>query len=140
MVLGALAFLWASAATVYVLLMSSGTAMSASNMLAASGADPRAMPPSLATANGVWMTLLLLAVTLMTSLPVGIALRDGACQRVVAWAAGLVVLGFCLVSGVFLGLLFLPSAILLMAAGGVDSLLHREREGPHDGAEEPSAA
>ncbi|HUF76302.1 MAG TPA: hypothetical protein VMM35_08490 [Longimicrobiales bacterium] len=120
MVLGALAFLWASAATVYVLLTSSETAMSASNMLAASGGEARGRPPSLATADGVWMATLLMAITLLTSLPAGIALRHPSGQRVAAWAAGLMVLGFCLVSGVFLGLLFLPSAILLMAAGAVD--------------------
>ncbi len=120
MILAALAFLWASAATAYVLVTSRETAMSASNMFAASGGEPWGMLPSLATAHGVWMATLLMAVTLLTSLPAGIALRDPSRQGVVAWGAGLMGFGFCLVSGVFLGLLFLPSAILLMAVGALD--------------------
>jgi hypothetical protein len=120
MILGALAFMWASAATLYVLVTSSETAMSASNMLAASGGEAKGRPPSIATAEGVWMATLLTAITLLTSLPAGIAMRHPSSQRVVAWVVGLMVFGFCLVSGVFLGLLFLPSAVLLMAAGAVD--------------------
>lgn len=122
MILGAVAFLWASAATVYVMLASSETAMSTANMLATSDDGAKGMPPSLATANGVWMTALLVGVTLLTSLPVGIAFGLPSRQRTAAWSTGLLVLGFCLVSGHFLGLLYLPSAILLMVAGAVDQV------------------
>lgn len=122
LILGMLAFLWTSAATAYVVLASSETAMSTSDMLVVSGDEAKGMPPSLATANGVWMTGLLMGVTLLTSLPVGIALAHPSRRRMAAWAAGLLLLGFCLISGLFLGLLYLPSALLLMAAGAVDQV------------------
>ena len=122
MILGAVAFLWACGATVYVLLASSEAGIAASSMIAASGDTAKRMPPPLATANGVWMTGLLIGVTLLAGIPMGIAMAHPAGQRRTAWMAGLLLLGFCLISGFFVGLLYLPSTILLIAAGAADKV------------------
>src|SRR6056297_1436700 len=107
MSLGALAFVWACGATVYVLLASSQTGMATSAMIAASGDVVRRMPPPLATAKGVWMTALLMGVTVLAGIPVCIAWAHPSSQRRIAWLAGLLLLGFCLISGLFVGLLYL---------------------------------
>jgi hypothetical protein len=119
MTLSALAFPWACGATVYLLLVSSHPGIATSAVLAASGGEARRMPPSLATANGVWTAALLICVTLLAGMPLGVALAHPPGQRTTAWAAGLLLLGFCAMAGVSVGLLYLPSAILLIVAGAV---------------------
>lgn len=119
MVLGGLAFLWACAATWYLLLASSQAGIATSATLPSSGAEPSGMPPSLATAEGVWMAGLLIGVTLLAGMPLGVGLAHPAAQRATAWTTGLLLLGFCFVSGFPMGLLYLPSTILLVVAGAV---------------------
>jgi hypothetical protein len=112
--LSGLALLWASAAMAYILLASSRTGMATAVALAAGEATT---PPSLSSADGVWMAALLVGATLMSGLPFGISLVQPEGLRATAWTVGLLLLGFCLVTGVSVGLLYLPSAILLLVAG-----------------------
>ncbi|HUF75767.1 MAG TPA: hypothetical protein VMM35_05780 [Longimicrobiales bacterium] len=116
--LSALAFLWACAATAYLLLASTRTGIATPASLAAGG-DEATRPPSLATADGVWMAGLLMGVTLMAGMPLGVGLAHPPGQRGTAWAGGLLLLGFGLVSGFSVRLLYLPSAFLLILAGAV---------------------
>lgn len=120
--LGALAFLWACAATTYLLFASSQAGIARAAMLAAGGGAAPHMPPPLATATGVWVTGLLVGVTYLAGMPLGIALAVPAGQRMVAWTTGFVLLGFCAVSGFSVGLPYLPSALLLVVAGAVDKV------------------
>ena len=115
--LGALAFLWACGATVYLLLASSHAGIATSVTLAAGGGGTRRMLPSLATANGVWITGLLLGTALLSGIPLGVALGHPPALRATAWIVGALLLGFCLLAGFFVGLLYLPSALLLIGVG-----------------------
>jgi hypothetical protein len=117
--LDALAFLWACGATVYLLVAISPTGIATSAMLAPSLGEATRMPPSLATANGVWMAGLLVGVTMLAGMPLGIAWAHPSGHRMTAWTAASLLLGFCLLSGLFVGLLYLPCTFLLMAAGAV---------------------
>ena len=116
MILGALAFFWACAATTYLLTTSAGTGIASSGILAASASGVQQVLPPLATPTGVWVTGLLTGLTLMAGIPAGVALTHPSDQRTTAWTAGLVLLAFSLLAGFSLGLLYLPSTVLLIAA------------------------
>lgn len=74
---------------------------------------------SLASANGVWMVGLLSLVTVTFALPVGVALRHPAGQRFVGWTIGWLVLVFSVVSGLSVGLTYLPAAVLVLAGAAL---------------------
>ena len=116
--LSALAFCWACAATAYLLLASTRTGVATPAGLAASG-NESSLPPPLSTAEGVWMAGLLIGVTLAAGLPFGIGLAHPPGHRSSAVAIGLLLVGFCSVSGLSVGLLYLPGALLLLVAGAV---------------------
>lgn len=120
--LSALAFLWACTATVYLLMASSRRGLAASAMLGTAGEGASGMPPPLSTADGVWMAALLLGVTLLAGIPMGIGLAHPSGHRATAWTIASLLVGFSLVSGGFVGLLYLPSTILLIVAGAVRRL------------------
>lgn len=117
--LDSLAFLWACAATVYLLLSSSPGGVTASGLLAATGVGTGRVLPPLATARGVWMAGLLLVVTVLAGLPLGVAMTHPSGHRPTAWAVAGLLLAFCLLTTPFVGLLYLPSTLLLMVAGAV---------------------
>jgi hypothetical protein len=68
------------------------------------------------------MAGLLMGVTLLAAMPLGVALAHPSGHRTTAWTAGLLLLGFCALSGVSMGLPYLPSAILLIVAGAVGKM------------------
>ena len=119
MVLSGLAFLWACAATWYLLLAASPAGIATSAVLPSSEGEPNGMPPSLATAEGVWVAGLLIGVTLVAGMPLGVGLAHPSTQRTTAWTTSLVLLGFCLLSSFPIALLYLPSTLLLAIAGAV---------------------
>ena len=123
--LSALAFLWACAATAYLMLASSPSGMATAATLAAVGDGARRLPPPLATADGVWMAGLLIGVTIMAGMPLGIGLAHPPGLRATAWTAGLLLLGFCVLSGWPVGLLYLPSTMLRMVAGSAGAVRSR---------------
>ena len=65
------------------------------------------------------MVALLMGATLVAGMPLGIGLAHPTGHRTTAFASGLLLLGFCLVTGLSVGLLFLPSTILLVLAGAL---------------------
>lgn len=117
--MGALAFLWACGATAYLLFASSEAGMAASAILPAGESESRRIMPPLASATGVWMSGLLMCITMLTGIPLGLSLTLPSDQRTPAWCAGFLILGFCALSGVPVGLPYLPSAVLLLVAGAV---------------------
>jgi hypothetical protein len=117
--LDALALLWTCAATAYLLMASTRRGIAASAVLGIAGDDVGRLPPSLATANGVWMAGLLMGLTLLGGMPLGIALAHPSGHRAAAWTVALTLLGFCFLSGFFVGLLYVPATVLLMIAGAV---------------------
>ena len=121
--LAGLGFVWSGGATLYLLLVAAGRGMTTVVTLsAASGplaGGPAPLPPSLATGDGVWMTALLLGVTLVSAVPFGVALRHPRGLRVTAWTVAMPLLAVCVLGGLTVGLYYLPTVLLLGLAGWV---------------------
>jgi hypothetical protein len=113
LILAGLAFVWACAVTVHVLQASSQTGMTISAVVAGIAADAHPVAPPLSSANGVWVTGLLVGISMLSGVPMGVALTYPPVQRATAWTIGCMLLGFCLLGGLSLGLPYLPSAILV---------------------------
>lgn len=117
LILGGLAFFWACAVTWYVLQASSETGMTVSAVAAGIAGDARSVAPPLASADGVWVTGLLVGISMLSGVPVGVALTHPPVQRVAAWTTASMLLAFCLLAGLTLGLPYLPSALLAFGVG-----------------------
>lgn len=115
----ALGFLWACAATAYLLVVASPAGVARSTTLAAGAGDAAGLLPPLATAEGVWLAGLLMGVALLAGVPFGVALAHPTGLRPTGLTTGFAMVGFCALSGDFVGLLYLPCALLLIAAGAV---------------------
>lgn len=114
--LGALAFVWACAATVYLLNAAGYEGYSTTSVLTGGGAEPRRVTASLVAANGPWVVGLLGSVSLLAGVPLGVALTHPAGQRATTWTVALVLVAFSLVSAFSVGLFYMPSAILLVVS------------------------
>ena len=119
LIFGGLAFFWSSAVSFHVLRASSRTGLTVSAVVSGLAGDPQSIAPPLASANGVWVTSLLLGVSILAGVPLGVALAHPPLQRITAWTIGLILLGFCFLAGPSLGLPYLPSAILVLGAGAM---------------------
>jgi hypothetical protein len=117
LIFGGLAFFWSGAVTFHVLRASSPSGMTVSAVVSGIAGDAQSVAPPLASANGVWVTSLLLGVSILAGVPLGVGLTHPPVQRVTAWTIGLMLLGFCLLAGLALGLPYLPSAILVLGVG-----------------------
>jgi hypothetical protein len=124
--LDALAFLWACAATVYLVLAAGHQGVSTISALTASDVEAQRVTVSLVSAEGVWVVGLLLGVTLLAGLPLGVGLALPVARPTTTWTAGLLLLGFAIVSGFSLGLFYLPSAVLLVVAGVVSTSIESD--------------
>ena len=120
--LSALAFLWALAATVYVLAGVGYEGISTGFALTGGREEPGPGVVSLASATGVWIVALLAGVTLLAGMPLGVALSHPAGQRATTWSAGLLLLGFSVVAGFTVGPFYLPCAIVMLAAAAATGL------------------
>lgn len=118
-VLAGLAFVWACALTVHVLQASSQSGMTVSAVVAGIAADAHPAAPPLSSADGVWVTGLLMIISMLSGIPMGVALTHPPVQSATAWTIGSMLLGFCLLSGPALGLPYLPSAILVFGVAVV---------------------
>lgn len=117
LILGGLAFFWACAVTLHVLQSSSQTGMTISAVVAGIAGDAPSVAPPLASANGVWVTALLVGISMLSGVPMGVTLTHPPFQRVTALTIGSMLLGFCLLAGLSLGMPYLPSAILIFGVG-----------------------
>lgn len=113
LILGGLAFFWACAVTWYVLQASSETGMTVSAVAAGIAGNARSVAPPLASADGVWVTGLLVGISMLSGLPMGVTLTHPPAQKVTAWTTGSMLLAFSLLAGLSLGLPYLPSALLV---------------------------
>lgn len=91
--------------------------MTVSAVVAGIAGEARSVAPPLASADGVWVTGLLMGVSMLSGVPMGVALTHPPIQKVTAWTIGFVLLGFCLLAGFSLGLPYLPSVILVFGVG-----------------------
>ena len=114
--LSAAAFLLASAATIYLLTAANYEDVSTGAVLMGGGTEPVRVTRSFVATNGSWVIGLLLCVTVLAGVPLGIALASPKNQQAATWSTALLLLGFSIISGFSVGLLFLPSAALLLGA------------------------
>lgn len=123
--LGALAFLWACGATVYLLTTAGYEGLGTTSALVDGGIEVRRVSVSLAAANGPWVVGLLIGVSLFAGVPLGVALTFPAGQRSTTWTAALLLLGFSVISGFSVGFFYLPCGILLLASAITVGLVRR---------------
>ncbi len=114
--LSAVAFLGACAATIYLLTAANYEGVSTGAVLSGGSTEPIRVTRSFVSVNGFGVIGLLLGVTLVAGVPLGIALASPRNQQAATWSTALLLLGFSIISGFSVGLLFLPSAAVLLGA------------------------
>lgn len=117
--LSGLGFLWAGAATLYLLRGAGYATVTTVSALGVTDAAVGQVRVSLLSAEGVWIVALLSGVTLLAGLPVGVALTHPSGHRATALVVGGLLLGFSFLSGFSMGLPYLPAAAVVFAAGVV---------------------
>lgn len=114
--LSALGFLWAGAATLYLLQGAGSGVVSTTQAVGQGPARVGHVGIPLGSAEGVWIATLLLGLTFLAGLPLGVALRHPEGQRITTWGVGASLVGFSLVAGFSVGLAYLPAGLVLVAA------------------------
>jgi len=110
--LSGLAFLVSVAATIYLL---NAPLYQYVSVTASDGETIRGTA-TLVEVNGTWVVYQLCAVTLVSGIPLFVALRWSALQRIVTWLSALLLTGYSILGSFSIGLAFMPSAILLLIA------------------------
>ena len=111
LILCGLAFLLSMAATIYLLNAPLYQTVHIEN-----GGQPIQGTATLVEANGTWVVNQLVGVTLVSGVPLVLALRRSALQRLVTWVSALLLMGYSIAGSMTIGLAFMPSAILLLIA------------------------
>lgn len=117
--LSGLGFLWALAATIYLLTGAGYESFSTDAALPGGGETVGHMSVSLVSANGPWVVALLSIVTLLAGIPLGVGLAHPRGHRGTTWTFGLLIVGFSIVAGFSVGLTYLPVGLVLIAAAAV---------------------
>lgn len=131
--LSALGFLWALAATVYILSGGGHEGISTSFTLAGGQRELGRGGVSLVSAEGVWLVGLLSGLTLIAGMPLGVALSYPEGQRITTWGAGALLLGFSVTTAVTVGLFYVPCAVVLLAAASATGVPGRGRPSGTEG-------
>jgi hypothetical protein len=122
--LSAMACIGAVAASAYLLTMpayeglvtSTSSAVRGDSGSVAIGGDVVRFTRTLAEENGLRIWVILLVVTLIATLPLAVALIRPTAQRTTTWIAALLLSAFSVLAGFSIGLFFMPSALILLAA------------------------
>jgi hypothetical protein len=109
-ILSGLAFLACTAATIYLLNAPFYRTVTESAEQSIQGTA------TLVEANGTWVINQLLLVTLVSGVPLFVALRRSPLQRLVTWVSALLLMAYSIAGSFTIGLAFMPSAILLLIA------------------------
>lgn len=117
--LAGLSFLWACAATIYLIVAAGHQGMGTASTFAAGAVDVQRVTVSLASRNGPWLVGLLLGVALLSGMPFGVAVAHPPGQRAATWSTAVLLLAFAVIAGFSIGLFYLPSAVLM----GVSAVL-----------------
>jgi hypothetical protein len=80
--------------------------------------------------NGSRVLIQLVAVSMISGLPLLAALRRSARQRILTWLAALLLLAYSIAGGLTIGLAFMPSAILLLVAAMVTLFIRKSHDQP----------
>lgn len=113
-ILSGLAFLASITATIY--LLNAPLYQQVETVLTASGEETIQTTATLVEVNGTWVVYQLCAVTLVSGIPLFVALRRSASQRLVTWVSALLLMAYSIAGSFTIGLAFMPSAILLLIA------------------------
>jgi hypothetical protein len=109
-ILSGLAFLACTAATIFLLNAPLYRTVTESAEQSIQGTA------TLVEANGTWVINQLLLVTLVSGVPLFVALRRSPLQRLVTWVSALLLMAYSIAGSFTIGLAFMPSAILLLIA------------------------
>lgn len=131
--LALLAFLWAGAATVYLLTATGYQGLATGASVSASGVAAHRVTATLLSVKGLWTVLVLSGVTFLAGIPGGVALTHARGQRAATWSVAAILLFFSIISGYSVGLFYLPCALLLVASAVVTLFVRaREPAGPRE--------
>lgn len=83
---------------------------------------------TLVEANGTWVINQLVAVTLISGVPLFVAFRRSASQRVVTWVSTLLLIAYSIAGSMTVGLFFMPGAILLLLAAIVTLFMRKDAD------------
>jgi hypothetical protein len=123
-ILCGLALFASVAATIYLLI--TPQYQFEETVVTESGYDTIQGMKTLVEVNGTWVAYLLVGVTLASSVPLFVALTRTSSQRLVTWVFALLLMAFSIVGGLSIGLLFMPSAILLLTAAIVTLFIRKD--------------
>jgi hypothetical protein len=112
--LSGLAFLVSIAATIY--LLNAPLYQYVRVVDTASDGETIRGTATLVEVNGTRVVIQLLVVTLVSGVPLFVALARPALQRLVTWVSALLLLAYSIAGSFTIGLAFMPSAILLLIA------------------------
>jgi len=129
----ALALLSACTASAYLWRVPMYASLSTTSTSTSSAVTTGLDSQTLVGANGSWVTVLLVGVTLLCGLPLCVAVAVPGAQRGATWSTALLVLGFSIISGFSVGLFFMPSALLLLVSA-ILTVFVKEGETPADGS------
>ena len=113
-ILSGLAFLTSIAATIY--LLNAPLYQYVKVVHTESGEETIQGTATLVEENGNWVVNQLVGVTLVSGVPLFVALRRSALQRLVTWVSALLLMAYSIAGSFTIGLAFMPSAILLLIA------------------------
>ena len=113
-ILSGLAFLACIAATIY--LLNAPLYQHVKTVHTESGEQTIQGTATLVEVNGTWVVYQLIGVTLVSGVPLFVALRRSAIQRLVTWVCALLLMAYSIAGSFTIGLAFMPGAILLLFA------------------------
>jgi len=113
-ILSGLAFFASIVATVFLLNAPLYSGMETS--CTESGCETIQVTKTLVEANGRWVIYQLAVVDFISGVPLLVALRRSASQRLATWVSALLLLAYSIAGGLSIGLAFMPAAILLLIA------------------------
>ena len=125
-ILSGLAFLASIAATIY--LLNAPLYQTIETVHTESGEETIQGTATLVEANGTWVVNQLVGVTLASGVPLFVALRRFALQRLVTWVSALLLLAYSIAGSFTIGLAFMPSAILLLIAAMATLFIRKDAD------------
>ena len=127
--LSGLAFLTSIAASIYLLYAPFYQYVSVINT--AGDEETIHGTATLVEVNGTWVAVLLVVVTLVSGVPLLLALRRSALQPMVTWLSALLLMAYSIAGSFTIGLVFAPSAILLLIAAIATLFLRKDVDRLH---------
>ena len=134
-ILSGLALLLSIAATIYLLnapfyqhTESQCTGSCDANNHCIESCDTTQVTRTFVEEYGVWLIYQLVAATLISGIPLFFALRRSASQPLATWVSALLILAYAIAGRLTIGLVFVPSASLLLIVAVVTLFIRKEAD------------